>query len=345
MRRFKFKLWLSFLTSVIVTMTIFFVSTGLFAYVFFRDNFLIKDDFVPWLPILSFFFTAVCLSAVLLLFISRHFFVPIEELISALKQVASGDFKVRLPEGKQRNEIEEMNLNFNKMVRELNSIEMLQSDFIQSVSHEFKTPLASIEGYTFLLNAADLPEDLHEYTVRILNSTRQLSSLTGNILNLSKLENQQIVSEKSLFSLDEQIRQAVISMEPLWSEKNLDIDIDLPEITYFGNEQLIFQVWTNLFSNAIKFTPDRGSIVVRLRETDSHVYVEFRDSGIGMSAEIRKHIFDKFYQGETNRNSEGNGLGLSLVKKIVTLCGGAVAVDSRPGHGSVFYITLPRQAA
>lgn len=191
------------------------------------------------------------------------------------------------------------------------------------------------------MNSAPLNEEQHEYANRILESTNQISSLTGNILKLSKLENQQILPDKNLFSLDEQLRQAVLSLEPLWSAKDLDIEIDLPEVEYYGNENLIYQVWTNLFSNAVKFTPRNGTISVKIERTSDFIFVEIRDSGVGMTKEIQKHIFDKFYQGDRSRNMEGNGLGLALVKRIVELCSGSVTVDSSPGDGSAFTVSLP----
>lgn len=337
----KFKLSVAFFFIITLIMAMAFFATGFLTYLSLRSA---PDQYsrpAAWLPMLGLATATVVVSIFLTFMISRTFFIPIERLIAALKKVASGNFDVRLPEQSETPEVTEMNVNFNKMVSELNSMELLQSDFIQNVSHEIKTPLSAIEGYATLLNSAPLNEELHEYANRILESTRQLSSLTGNILRLSKLENQQILPEKSLFSLDEQLRQAVLSLEPLWSAKNLDIEIDLPEVEYYGNEDLIYQVWTNLFSNAVKFTPQNGTISVKIEKTPDFVSVEIRDSGVGMAKEIQNHIFDKFYQGERNRNMEGNGLGLALVKRIVELCAGSVTVDSCPGDGSAFTVSLP----
>lgn len=255
--------------------------------------------------------------------------------------MTAGDFQVRLPETARDPEIEEMNINFNKMVKELTSMEMLQADFIQNVSHEIKTPLSAIEGYASPLYSEELSEEGKQYMQRILESTKRLSHLTGNILMLSKLENQQIVSKKHPFSLDEQLRQAVLLLEPFWDKKKLVLDIDLPETRFFGSEELLYQVWTNLLSNAIKFTPEGGCILVRLEQGSQNIQVEIRDSGIGMTGEVLSHIFDKFYQGERNRNVEGNGLGLALVKKIIDLCQGTISVESQPGQGSVFRVRLP----
>lgn len=341
MKRKDLKLWVTFTVKVIIIMLglFFFMSFLLICFVKPPVGFI--EGPIEWFPIFIQLLTAFIISTLLTLMVSKHYFTPMEKLVAALQKITAGDFSVRLPESADDYRVRQMNTNFNKMAKELNSIEMLQSDFIQNVSHEFKTPLAAIEGYAILLSAAELPEDLKEYTQQILDSTRQLSSLTGSILQLSRLENQQIVSEKVLFSLDEQLRQALLSLEPLWSRKNLAIDIDLPETLYYGSETLIYQIWSNLFSNAIKFTPDGGMISAKILRESNGISVTVSDTGIGMTPEVQKHIFDKFYQGERNRNITGNGLGLALVKKITELCGGSIKATSQPGKGSSFTIWLP----
>lgn len=333
------KLWLGFAINVIIIMLITISITGALAFKVFSLN--VNTGPAHLIPLASLIITAILISTSLMLFISKRLFVPIEALVEALQKVAGGNFGIRLPENPDDVYVYNMNTNFNKMVKELNSMEMLQSDFIHNVSHEFKTPLASIEGYATLLNGASLPDELHGYSRHILESSRQLSTLTGNILKLSKLENQGIISQKESFFLDEQIRQALLSLESLWEPKHLEIDMDLQETIYYGNENLLFQVWTNLFSNAVKFTPPGGSIYVRCAQAGEMIQVEIKDTGIGMTPEIQTHIFDKFYQGEQNRHIEGNGLGLALVKKIIALCDGEITVDSRPDEGSAFTVRLP----
>lgn len=301
-----------------------------------------------FLQLIGFTTAAVVVAVFVLSYITRRYFKPIENLADAMNKVAEGDFDIELPVGGGGAEIDRMNLNFNKMVKELRSTETLQSDFVQNVSHEFKTPLASIKGYAVLLDdmASELPdsEKAKAYTERIIQSAGALSALAGNILSLSKLENQHIVSEKKTFSLDEQIRQAYLSLEPLWGKRDIEVDMELPEVEYIGNESLMFQIWTNLFSNAIKFTPDNGVISISIKENTKEpgdIIVTVRDTGIGMSEEEQAHIFDRFYQAETNRSKSGNGLGLTLVKKITELCGGRIAVESAPGKGAAFTVWLP----
>lgn len=336
------RLWIVFAFNIIAcSLAVFVISASLiYTMLHSRYSYLLSAP-NSLVPLVTSVLIALISATSLFFMVSRKFFKPMERLIQALKEVSTGNFQVHLEENGEESEILAMNRNFNTMVRELNSIEMLQSDFIQNVSHEFKTPLASIEGYATLIHAADLPDELHEYTARILESTRQLSTLTGNILQLCKLENQQIVTERQTFSLDEQLRQAILSLEPLWAQKELEIDLNLPEVFFYGSESLLFQVWTNLLSNAIKFTPEGGTITADLSTDETGITVTIRDTGIGMTEEVCRHVFDKFYQSERGRSREGNGLGLALVKKIVELCAGTIRIESKPGEGSAFTVWLP----
>lgn len=336
------KLWGIFISVIIAVQMLGFCVISGITWCLFHIG-ILSPDKPPsgWFPFLTTTFSSVLISVCITIVISHHFFGPIQKLVRALEQVSEGNFDVSLKDNAIWYEVREMNVNFNKMVKELNSIETLQSDFIQNVSHEIKTPLAAIEGYAALLAASTADEQNKLYAEQILKSSRQLSTLTGNILKLSKLENQSIISEKKSFSLDEQIRQAVLSLEPIWSSRKIDIDLDLPEVSFYGNEDLIFQIWTNLLSNGIKFTPIGGMVSIKLTQDPSCISVNVADNGIGMSEEVQKHIFDKFYQAEDSRSIEGNGLGLTLVKKILSLCGGTIEVTSKTDLGSAFIVKLP----
>ena len=267
---------------------------------------------------------------------------PIKKLIHGIRRVSHGDFSVQV-ECDTRTEISELITEFNKMVRELGNIETLRNDFVANVSHEFKTPIAAIEGCATLLQDKNLtPEERLEYTQLISESAHRLSVLTTNILQLSKLENQEIVPELKEFSLDEQLRQAILLLENQWSEKNIDLDIDLDPVTVFASEELLMQVWTNLIGNAIKFSHNGGSITISLKSADKKYFVSIKDTGIGMSPETIEHIFDKFYQGDTSHSGKGNGLGLPLANRIVTIFGGNMFVKSALGQGSEFVVELPK---
>ena len=296
-------------------------------------------------PLIVVIMLALTIAAVVTVIISGMFLEPIDQMSDAMKKVASGDFSVHIDNNHRHcriKNIEIMNTNFNKMVDGLNSTEMLKTDFITNVSHELKTPLASIEGYASLLSATELSDEQRLYTSNIMRSASKLTTLTGNILRLSKLDNQQMALKESEFSLDEQIRQAILLQEKSWSDKELDIEPDLDPISFIGYEELLEHVWSNLISNAIKFTPKNGTIAFSLHEQDGNIVAIVRDTGIGMSDFEQEHVFDKFYQAETNHSAEGNGLGLPLVKKIVSMHNGTIRIESRPNEGAAFIVTLPK---
>ena len=287
---------------------------------------------------------SVLFGSLISMFALHHVLNPITELSRAMQKVAKGDYTIRLntPVPNLKDEMYDLSSNFNQMVQELNSIQTLHSDFISNVSHEFKTPLAAISGYATLLQDDTLSnEERNEYVNIIIQSTKELTRMTGNVLSLSRLENQSIISEQVSFRVDEQIRQCILRMEPVWSSKDISICPELDPITWTGNVELTAHIWNNLLDNTVKFTPDGGEIDITAQVDGSWFTVIFRDSGPGMTAEIQRHIFDKFYQGDTSHKNKGNGLGLSLVHKIVTLYGGSIQVESAPGLGSSFKIQLP----
>jgi len=266
---------------------------------------------------------------------------PIVKINDAAKKVARGDFSVRLEEKSIAKEIEEIATSFNIMVKELSNTETLRSDFVSNVSHEFKTPLSAIEGYaTLLQDERSSKEEQAQYVSRILENTSRLSKLTQSILSLSQLENQEIVLQQESYMLDEQIRRVLLGYEPLWEEKELNIDLALEATQYYGSKSLLAQVWSNLIDNAIKFSRKGGTLSIGCRDVDGKVVVRVADTGIGMSEEVRLHAFDKFYQGERSHTVQGSGLGLALVRRIVTLCGGTIELRSREGKGTEITVTL-----
>ena len=276
------------------------------------------------------------------MFIFRYALNPITELSRAVEKVAGGDYTVTLDFPGRKGEIYDLITNFNHMVQELNSTETLHSDFISNVSHEFKTPLATISGYATLLQDDTLsPEEREEYVDIIIRTTRELSHMTGNILSLSRLENQTIITDREEFQVDEQIRQCILQREANWSSKNLVLNPELDPIIWKGNRELTAHIWNNLLDNAIKFTPAGGEINIHASMDEEWLTVSVADSGIGMTPDVKKHIFDKFYQGDTSHKKKGNGLGLALVRQIVTLYGGSVDVESAPDLGSTFTVRLP----
>lgn len=287
---------------------------------------------------------SVLFGSAISLFVVHHALNPIRELSKAMQNVAHGDYTVTLKPERHKGEIRDLYQDFNQMVRELGSTETLHSDFISNVSHEFKTPLSAISGYAMLLQDDLLPpEERDEYIRIIIQSTKELSKMTGNVLQLSHLENESIICEKEYFRVDEQIRQVILRMEPLWAAKNLVINPELDQIIWYGNRELAAHIWNNLMDNAIKFTSSGGEINITARIDGNNLEVTFQDTGIGMTPEIQAHVFDKFYQGDTSHKKKGNGLGLALVHKIVTLHGGSIQLESIPDYGSTFKVLLPME--
>lgn len=267
---------------------------------------------------------------------------PIYHIKRGMLSIAQGKFETRLqPEGCTK-EVVEMTEAFNKMASELESVEMLREDFVANVSHEFKTPLTSIEGYALLLQDPNLSEEERlEYTQIIIENTKKLTSMTSNILKLSKLERQDIILKKQNFRLDEQIRQVILSLIDSWQEKEIEFDIELETVSYLGDEELLGHVWKNLIENAIKFSDVGSCIEVGLKKEKHALCVRIQDHGIGMSEETQKHMFEKFYQGDSSRSTKGNGLGLAICKQVVELSGGMIEVSSQLQEGTYFKVTLP----
>lgn len=266
---------------------------------------------------------------------------PIAKLRSAMREVADGDFKVEAKCESRIQDVQDIYDSFNSMVRELSTTETLQTDFISDVSHEFKTPINAIEGYASLLEGEPSPEEQRAYVEKILFNTRRLSALTGNILLLSKLSNQSILPQKTQFRLDEQIRQAIVALEQMWSEKELGFEVELEETPFFGYESLLPHVWTNLIGNAVKFSPKGGEIRIKMMRTEGAVVFTIEDDGPGIVPGDEEHIFTKFYQSESSHGMEGNGLGLALVRQIVEMSGGSVDVQNLEVGGCRFTVRLP----
>jgi len=301
------------------------------------------NEVFPWTVPLEIELVGVCLLIGILVTsqLSKYFFNPIKKLRVAMDIVADGDFSVRLEEKSSSKEIMEIYTGFNLMAHELSSTEILQTDFVSNVSHEFKTPINAIEGYSTLLQDSDnLSEVQREYIDKILFNTQRLSSLVGSILLLSKLENQQIPSHQIEYRLDEQIRQSIVALEPAWEKKNIEFDVELDRVSYLGNEPMMRHVWDNLISNSIKFSPNGGTVKIRLAKRLKKLIFTVEDQGPGLTEEAKKHIFDKFYQADASHKQEGNGLGLALAKRILTIEKGQITAESISEGGCRFTVTL-----
>lgn len=311
-----------------------------------------KSPLVIALTVNPVFLCAVLLAisamfgALLSTFFGAIYLRPIKELSRAMKEVKKGNFKVQVDTSVAPSDSEMGILiaEFNEMVTELDSIELFRNDFINNFSHEFKTPIVSIHGFAKeLQQGSTTDEQREEYTRIIVEESSRLARLASSVLELSRLENQQIVTGKSEFYLDEQLRQCILLQESAWSEKGIDMIPELDEVRYYGNEELLAHIWTNLLSNAVKFTPTGGIVRVRLTADADTVTVEISDTGVGMDEEIQARIFEKFYQGDPSHHKNGYGIGLAMAHKAATLSGGDISVRSALGQGSTFTVTLPRE--
>ncbi|MDF2542487.1 MAG: histidine kinase [Herbinix sp.] len=290
----------------------------------------------------TFFFSAM-VGTIIILLVVRGVVKPIKRISEASKEVANGNFEVEV-EVKSADEIGRLTSDFNLMVKELKNIDFLRKDFVSNVSHEFKTPITSIKGFAKLIRDGQFKEEqLFEYSDIIVRESERLSLLSSNLLKLSELDSKMIREHATTFLLDEQLRNTVLILEPFWSKKEIDFDINLEKISITADEHLLQEVWLNLIQNAIKFSLQQGTIKINLYQNEDKqaARVEITDYGLGIADEDKDRIFERFYKGDKSRSKEGNGLGLVIVKKIVELSNGIVYFESEHGKGSTFTVELP----
>lgn len=262
-------------------------------------------------------------------------------LSKSIRKVANGDFSVRITYNRH-DSMAEVYRDFNKMSSELESVQFLRKDFINNYSHEFKTPIASINGFASLLLEKDLPkENQHTYLKIIQEESERLSNLTSNVILLTKLSSQKIVSDTEQYNLGEQLRQCAILLSQEWLKKQQTFSGEFPDIDFVGNRELMKHLWINLINNGIKYTPSGGEISVELSQKEDRILVSVKDTGKGMNETTLSHLFDPYFQGGHSRSNSGLGLGLSIAKQIVDLCNGSIQVNSKLDEGSEFLVSLP----
>lgn len=323
-----------FISHVVLSQTPFFTTEN------FRDELSLEMEKTRF-NIGLVFLTNATIGTLIILLVVRDIVKPINLLSKASKEVATGNFDIEV-KIKGSDEIAQLTADFNLMTKELKNIDVLRKDFVSNVSHEFKTPITSINGYAKLIKGGKIThEQLIEYCDIIESESQRLSLLSSNLLRLSELDNKIIRDPVTLFSLDEQIRKSILILESLWTKKNIDFEINLDQTTLFGDEHLIQQVWLNLIQNAIKFSHENGIIIINLYKNQSSVTVDIIDNGIGISEEDKQYIFKRFYKSDKSRSKEGNGLGLVIASKIVELSQGKIYFESELGKGSIFSVELP----
>ena len=268
---------------------------------------------------------------------------PVRKLVAGMRRLADGHFEERIDLGDFPS-MQELSESFNMLAGELQHTEMLRSDFVNNLSHEFKTPIVSIRGFAKMLQRPDLDEkQRQEYIGVIVDESSRLATMATNVLNLTKIENQHILSTKEEFNLSEQLRRCLVLLEKKWADKQLELNAEFDEYTVVGDETLLQQVWVNLLDNAVKFSPVGAELAVRIRQEKGWVGVSIHNHGPRMSDEELRRMYDKFWQGDTSHASEGAGIGLSIVKRIVDLHHGMIDVTSTDTE-TVFTVTLPKNA-
>ena len=271
---------------------------------------------------------------------------PVRHITDAAEAITKGDFTARVKpfHGSGMEGFNQVGAAINAMAAELSGVETLRTDFIANVSHEMKTPLAVMQNYGTLLQTPDLPEEKRlEYAKAVTESSRRLADMMTNILKLNRLENQQIYPKPTVFDLGEQLCESLLQYESVWERKGIEIETDIAEdVTVSADAELLSLVWNNLFSNAFKFTEEGGRVSLTLTADGEYATVRVTDTGCGMTAEVGAHIFEKFYQGDTSHATQGNGLGLALVKRVVDILQGEIRVQSAPGEGTTFTVRVRR---
>ena len=308
----------------------------------FQWNAIIKSS----IPILYWGLVAAGLTLFARQKIKNSYAEPLHKMADATRKVSEGDFSVYIPTvhtADKMDYLDAMILDFNKMVEELGSIETLKTDFVSNVSHEMKTPISIIKNYAQLLQTGKASEEQKkEYAEEIENAASRLSSLISNILKLNKLENQRITPEAEVYDVCRQLCESVFLFEDAMEEKGIELEADMEDVAMIrADASLMELVWNNLLSNAVKFTEQGGCITIRQTSDESYVKVSVTDTGCGISRESINHIFDKFYQGDSSHSTEGNGLGLALVKRVLELMDGEIQITSEKGQGSTFLVVLP----
>ncbi len=318
------------------------IITGFLMYLSFSLGILNENTIenVMVLPIMT-LIASIIIGVIVSACSSRIVLKNVREFITATDKLSKGDFSARL-NIKRPPEFKVLSKNFNKMAEELGGIEVLRTDFINNFSHEFKTPIISIKGFAEILKDDELPkEEKNEYLDIIIEESKRLTSLATNVLNLSKIETQVILKDIQRFNMGEQIRQSILLLDSKFESKNILLDVNIQDCYINGNKEMLNQVWVNLLDNAIKFNNKNGMVSINMKREEDNILITIIDTGVGINKEAINKIFDKFYQEDTSHATNGNGLGLSIVKKIIELHGGTIQCDSIVSKGTKFTVTIP----
>ncbi len=338
------KLTAVFILGVFYSLLITMVIIGIISFTLIKLD-IIEINYATGHNIILDLLSLVILSLLIGTFVSgitcRIIIRPINKLVDGLDLLSDGEYNTRINLGENK-VFKSLSNSFNSLANELQNTEMLRSDFVNNFSHEFKTPIVSIRGFARLLQKDDISRDKQkEYLNIIVDESTRLAVMATKVLELTKLENQMILTDVSKYNLSEQIRKAIVLLESSWTKKNININIDFDEHYIYANEEMLEHVWINLIENSIKFSPNYSEVGINIRENDDFVIVTIRNNGELIQQEETSKVFHKFYQGDKSHAMEGNGIGLAIVKKIIDLHNGEVTVKV-VGNENVFIIKLPK---
>jgi len=351
MRRFRIRtLKVRLIVSIFVIITSVYALVAMLVFLahygglFKPENLYYIEAWSTLLLIATFFFASVIIGLLVFYRFSGLFLDPMKELALALKEVEKGNYNVEVRTDVPNRELRSVLTRFNRMAKEISSVEMLKKDFITYFSHEFKTPITSIHGFSKEIKEHQLdPEKQAEYADIIFTESERLINMSSNVLMLTKLEHQRALTDKNEFQVDEQVRRSLLVLEKNWTAKRLELDLNLDDVSIESSEELIAQIWLNVIGNAIHYSNDGDKLTITATSDDNFIKVRVCDTGIGMSDKVRERVFEKFYRGDAVGAKSGNGLGMSIVKRIVDLCGGRIIVKSQKGKGTTVVVYLPKQ--
>ncbi|WP_312474817.1 HAMP domain-containing sensor histidine kinase [Neobacillus sp.] len=292
-----------------------------------------------WLLVIS-----ILLSILFVLISTKYLVQPIRKLNKATKEISEGNFSIRL-DIDRKDELGNLAVNFTRMSEKLAKVDTLRKELISNISHDIQSPLTNIKGYLNLLESNDKSEIEKQKYVRIVqDEVNRLSKMTKQLLLLSSIESKKDLMDVSLVHITGQLKSVVHQYQWSIMEKGIMISFMLPEVSVKGDSSLLYSVWENLLTNAIKYNQENGSIDIELSESETHIEVVFKDTGAGLDEIEITRIYDRFYRADTSRERtiEGTGLGLSIVKTIIDLHHGKIELESQKGTGSVFKVVLPK---
>ena len=335
MKKISEKVLLLASLSMFVTATI----TRIIMFIVFGGNF--YEVVTEKMVFFGMLIVIILITSMLTYAINKVVVKRIKNLEKATICIKEGNFDINI-DTSGRDEISRLSENFNLMTQELKSNEYLSKEFIRNFSHEFKTPLSVIRGYSEMVNEMDLAEaEKKEYLDIIISETQRLSNLTNNMLQISLIDSKSIITKDDEYSISEQIRNVIQMTQLKWEAKKLSFELDMDEIKIKNNKELTYQIVLNLLSNAVKYSDLKEEIKITLRDTNDSFTFSITNVGQVIPEEDFDKVFQLFYISDKEHNEESTGVGLTLTKKIVDKLKGNISFDSKKGK-TTFNVSLAK---